>query len=98
LPFIKEGGRSRSFSKSSKVAWAQGNIKSPNPEASGRVEKSLGVAIIAYLFLLRACREDIKPGNSWSIFTLQQNFRMRVMTNQIQHDMELKIKKLRKVA
>ena len=63
-----------------------------------RVENSLGVAIIAYLFLLRVCKDNIKSGHSWSIFQLQNNFRLRVITNQIQHSMELKMKKLKKVA
>ncbi len=33
-----------------------------------RVKNSLGIAILAYVFLLRIRRQDIKPGDSWSIF------------------------------
>jgi hypothetical protein len=63
-----------------------------------RIEKSIGVAIIAYLFLLRTCRNEIRPGHSWSIFQLQNSFRLRMITNQIEHNMELKIEKLQKAA
>jgi len=58
-----------------------------------RVKNSLGIAIIAYLFLLRACRDDIKPGQSWSIFKLQNNFRIRIFTNQVQHTTRKEMKK-----
>ncbi len=58
-----------------------------------RVEHSFGMAILAYLLLLRAGGQAIKPGQSWSIFQLQETFRLRVFTNQIEHSMELTIKK-----
>jgi hypothetical protein len=58
-----------------------------------RIEKSVGIAIISYLFLLRARRKDIHSGKSWSIFQLQNNFRIELLTNQIEHNMELKLKK-----
>ncbi len=58
-----------------------------------RVEHSFGIAILAYLLLLRAGSKEIQPGKSWSIFQLQQTFRMRVITHQIHHSMELKMKK-----
>lgn len=63
-----------------------------------RIEKSIGIAIIAYLFLLRACRDDIRPGTSWSIFQLQNNFRLKVITNQVEHNVKLKLGKARKTA
>ena len=61
-----------------------------------RIEKSLGIAIVAYLFLLKVRKEDIQPGQPWSIFQLQNNFRIQVITNQIEHNMELKIKNIKK--
>lgn len=61
-----------------------------------RVEHSFGIAILAYLLLLRACHKAIKPGQPWSLFQLQHAFRIRVITNQIQHSMELKMKNQRK--
>jgi IS4 transposase len=63
-----------------------------------RVEHSFGIAILAYLLLLRAGHDEIKPGQSWSIFQLQQSFRLRVITNQIEHSMKLKMKKLSKAS
>lgn len=63
-----------------------------------RIEKSFGIAITAYLFLLRIRHRDISPGKSWSIFQLQNNFRLQLITNQVEHNMELKLKQLGKVA
>ena len=41
---------------------------SGNPDRS---EKSVGIAVLAYLFVLRVCHQEIVPGQSWSIFQLQ---------------------------
>ena len=59
-----------------------------------RVEKSVGIALLAYLFLIRAGHQQIQPGQSWSIFKLQNAFRLKVVVNQVQHNMELKMKTL----
>lgn len=59
-----------------------------------RVEKSIGIAILGYLFLIRACHQNIQPGQSWSIFQLQNAFRLKVVTNQVQHTMKLEMKTL----
>ena len=37
-----------------------------------RVERSVAVAVMAYLLLLRLRAKQIKPGTSWSAFTLKQ--------------------------
>jgi len=58
-----------------------------------RIEKSIGISILAYLFLLRASPHLISPGKAWSIFQLQQDFRMKIITNQVEHSTELKLKK-----
>ena len=63
-----------------------------------RIEKSIGIAIVAYLILIRARKGDIKPGKSWSIFQLKNNFTMHLIQNQFQHSLEIKMKKLRKAA
>lgn len=63
-----------------------------------RVEKSVGIAILGYLFLLRVCHQNIQPGQSWSIFQLQNAFRLKAITNQVQHTMELKMKTLQNAA
>lgn len=64
----------------------------------GRIEKSIGISVLAYLFLIRCCKEDIHPGQSWSIFKLQNSFRLKVITNQIEHNMQTKFNKLQKAA
>ena len=58
-----------------------------------RIEKSVGIALLAYLFLLRARPRLIQPGKAWSIFQLQQDFRMKIITNEVEHTTELKLKK-----
>jgi len=63
-----------------------------------RIEKSLGIALIAYLFLLRARNDDIKPGKPWSIFQLKTNFTMDMIQKQCQHSMALEINKWKKAA
>lgn len=63
-----------------------------------RIEKSFGIAIVAYLFLLRVGKKEIKLGKPWSIFQLQHSFRLKVFTRQVEHNMELRMDKLRKSA
>ncbi len=63
-----------------------------------RSTNSVGVAVLAYLFLLRACHHEIPPGQSWSIFQLQHAFQLRAMTNQVEHNVKVKMAKGRKAA
>jgi len=63
-----------------------------------RIEKSFGIAVLAYLLLLRACHQEIVPGKSWSMAQLQHTFRRRVMTNQVEHNLKARLTKARKVA
>ena len=70
----------------------------PITKDTERIVKSFGTAIIAYLFLLRACKNEIRPGESWSIFQLRNNFVSEIVTNQIRHTTDLEIKKLKKVS
>ena len=63
----------------------------------GRIEKSFGIAVLAYL-LLRACHQEIVPGKSWSIAQLQHTFRLRVITNQVEQHLKARLTKARKVA
>jgi hypothetical protein len=63
-----------------------------------RIEKSFGIAVMAYLFLIRACHEEIVPGQSWSIPQLQHAFRLRVITNQVAHNVKTELSKTRKAA
>jgi len=63
-----------------------------------RSEKSIGIAVLAYLFVLRTCHHEIVPGKPWSIFQLQHALRLRVMTNQVEHAVKVQLGKPRKVA
>ena len=64
----------------------------------GRIERSFGIAVLAYLLLIRACHQEILPGTSWSIAQLQQVFRLRMMTKQVEHTVKMRLPKTRKVA
>jgi hypothetical protein len=63
-----------------------------------RSEKSLGIAVLAYLFVLRTCHHESIPGKPWSIFHLQHALRLRVMTNQVEHTVKVQMRKPRKAA
>src|SRR5262245_17873308 len=63
-----------------------------------RSEKSVGIAVLAYLFVLRVCHDEIVPGKPWSILQLQHTLRLQVMTNQVEHKVKVKMGKTRKVA
>lgn len=63
-----------------------------------RIAKSLGISLIAYNFLLRARKDDLKPGKAWSIFQLKTNFTMDLIQQQFQHSLALENNKWRKAA
>jgi hypothetical protein len=63
-----------------------------------RIEKSFGIAVMAYLFLIRMCHEEIVPGQSWSIPQLQHSFRLRVITNQVEHNVKTELARTHKAA
>jgi Transposase DDE domain len=50
---------------------------------AARVERSVAVTLMAYLLLLRLRAQQIKPGRSWSAFTLKQQFAWEVGTRQL---------------
>ena len=64
----------------------------------GRIEKSFGIAVLAYLLLIRACHKEILPGTPWSIAQLQHALRLRIITNQVEHNVKTRLPKVRKVA
>ena len=71
------------------------------PQVSGdtnRSEKSVGIAVLAYLLVMRVCHHEIVPGKPWSIFQLQHALRLRVMTNQVEHTVKVKMAKACKAA
>lgn len=63
-----------------------------------RIENAFGIAVMAYLFLIRACHEEMIPGRSWSIPQLQHAFRLRVITNQVAHNVKTELTRARKAA
>jgi hypothetical protein len=63
-----------------------------------RIEKSIGIAIIAYLVLIRARKKDICAGRSWSIFQLKSNFTNHLVCNQFEHTFQRNFNKLMKAA
>jgi hypothetical protein len=65
---------------------------------TNRSEKSVSIAVLAYLFVLRVCHHEIVPGKPWSIFQLQHALRLRVMTNQVEHQVKVQMAKTRKAA
>ena len=50
---------------------------------AARVERSVAVAVMAYLLLLRLRAKQIKPGSSWSAFTLKQELAWEWGTTQL---------------
>jgi Transposase DDE domain len=64
----------------------------------GRIENSFGIAVLAYLLLIRACHQEIVPGTSWSIAQLQHALRLRIITNQVEHNVKTRLTKVRKLA
>src|ERR671915_725500 len=64
----------------------------------GRIERSFGIAVLAYLFLIRVCHDEMRPGQSWSVSQLQYALRLRVITNQVEHNVKTRLAKVRKAA
>jgi hypothetical protein len=64
----------------------------------GRIEKSFGIAVLAYLLLIRACHQEIRLGTSLSIAQLQHAFRLRIITNQVEHNVQTRLTKASKAA
>ena len=65
---------------------------------TNRSEKSVGIAVLAYLLVLRVCHHAIIPGKPWSIFQLQHALRLRVMTSPVEHKVKVKMAKTRNAA
>lgn len=60
---------------------------------AARVERSVAVALMAYLLLLRLCAKQIKPGSSWSAFTLKQQFAWEVGARQLKRVAQQEVRK-----
>ena len=57
----------------------------------GRVEHAIGIGVLAYLLLIRACHQEINPSKSWTISQLQHALHFRVITNQVEHQVKGKL-------
>jgi hypothetical protein len=63
-----------------------------------QMEKSFGIAVLAYLLILRLTHQEIIPGKPWRLTQLQHGLRLRVFTNQVEHTVKAKLGKARKAA
>lgn len=63
-----------------------------------RMAKSFGIAILAYLFVLKMCQHEITPGQPWSLSQLQHSLRLQVITNQVAHNVRRQLAPFRNVA
>jgi hypothetical protein len=71
------------------------------PQGSGdptRRETSVGIAGLADVLGRRGCHHALVPGTPWRIVQLQHARRLRVMTNQVEHKVKVKMAKTRKAA
>jgi hypothetical protein len=71
------------------------------PQVSGdtkRREKAVGMAVLASWLVLRVCHPERVPGKPWSLVQLQHALRLRVMTNQVEQTVKVKLAKTRKAA
>ena len=58
-----------------------------------RVERSVALSLMAYLLLIRFRYHDIPVQGPWSAFTLKRNFAWHIAQQQIEHTLQLKLKK-----
>ena len=58
-----------------------------------RVERSGALSVMAYLLLIRCRYRDIPAKGPWSAFTLKRNFATNIATQQLEHTLQLKLKK-----
>lgn len=63
-----------------------------------QLEKSFGIAVLAYLLILKLRHHEIAPGKPWSVSQLQNSLRLHVMTNQVEYNTKVKLAIRRKAA
>jgi hypothetical protein len=63
-----------------------------------QMEKSFGIAVLAYLFILRLTHQEVILGKSWSLTQLQHSLRLRGITNQAAHHVKASLGRGRKAA
>jgi hypothetical protein len=63
-----------------------------------QLEKSFGIALLAYLLVLKLHHHEIIPGKPWSLSQLQHSLRLRMIINQVEHNVKVKLATVRKAA
>jgi hypothetical protein len=58
-----------------------------------RVERSVAIAVMAYLLLLKFRARDIPKKGPWSIFTLKRNFMWQIAQAQVERSVEQRLRK-----
>jgi hypothetical protein len=61
------------------------------------IGKSFSIVVLAYLLLSQACYQEITPGKPQGMSQPQHAFRLRVITNQVEHNVKRQLAKARKV-
>jgi hypothetical protein len=77
------------------------NLRRGKHQVSGevcRIEQPFGRALMAYLLLIRLGHHEMGPGRSWSMSQLQQAFRLRLSTKQVEHHVKTRLTKSRKAS
>jgi hypothetical protein len=62
-------------------------------KAPQRVERSVAIAIMAYLLLLKFRARDIPKQGPWSAFTLKRNFTWQIAQAQLERSVEQRLRK-----
>jgi hypothetical protein len=65
---------------------------------AGRIANAFGIAVLAYVLLIRACHQELLPGTSGSRAQLQHALRLRSITHQVDHHVKTRLTNVRKVA
>jgi hypothetical protein len=58
-----------------------------------RVERSVAIAIMAYLLLLKFRAHDIPEQGPWSAFTLKRHFTWQIAQAQLERSVEQRLRK-----
>jgi hypothetical protein len=58
-----------------------------------RIERSVALAIMAYLLLLTCRARDIPPQGPWSVFTLNRHFTWQIAQAQVERSVEPRLRK-----
>lgn len=62
-------------------------------KAPHRVERSVAMAVMAYLMIVKFHAREIPERGAWSMFTLKRNFMWQVAQGQIERSVEKRLQK-----